>query len=142
MDRRNPNGAHISIHSERKDKAMTHPDFAEIIAALESIATCEGPDIPDADFQRRVRYDLQEIACNAIPKLRALAEAWEAKDTRIAELEKALEPFAKACKNNIDCDADKWRDSDHLWESSAAMDITAGDLRVAKAAICGGGGQK
>ena len=70
------------------------------------------------------------------------ADELELRADRIAELEKALEPFAKACNNNIDCDADKWRDSDHLWESSAAMDITAGDLRVAKAAICGGGGQK
>ena len=49
------------------------------------------------------------------------------------QLEKArsaLEPFAEAVEN-LD---DAHRDSSSIWESSAAMSITAGDLRRARAA--------
>lgn len=53
----------------------------------------------------------------------------------VGELIEALKPFAEACRDNIDCDPDKWRDGDELWESSAAMALTAGNLRAAVAAL-------
>ena len=42
--------------------------FDDLIAALVAIKDCEIPDVPDADFQRRARQDLQEIAHAAIVK--------------------------------------------------------------------------
>ncbi len=54
---------------------------------------------------------------------------------RIVELEESLKPFAESCRDNIDCDDDKWRDGDNLWESPAAMSLTAGDLRRARASL-------
>lgn len=54
-----------------------------------------------------------------------------AKDAEIARLRKALKPFADAVES-LD---DNHTDGGHLWESPAAMNITAGDLRRARAAL-------
>jgi hypothetical protein len=43
----------------------------------------------------------------------------------------ALKPFALA----IDGISDGARDTDHLWESAAAMSLTAGDLRRAASSL-------
>lgn len=53
----------------------------------------------------------------------------------VAEIEKlsaALKPFANQLEDGID---EKDRDRDHLWESSAAMDLTVGDIRWAAEAL-------
>jgi hypothetical protein len=52
---------------------------------------------------------------------------------RIAELEAALKPFSTAAHDLND----KALDQDHIWESPAAMNITAGDLRRALAVTNG-----
>lgn len=68
----------------------------------------------------------------------AMIEAFDERDEALALLREAgevLEPFADACKDTIDCDADKWRDTDDLWESPAAMALCAGDLRRASAVL-------
>lgn len=44
----------------------------------------------------------------------------------LKEAGSALEPFAEQVEN-----IDEWRDDQHIWESSAAMNLTAGNLRQA-----------
>lgn len=46
----------------------------------------------------------------------------------IEKLEKALKPFADAYEDTDEKDLDHW----DIWEHSAAMGITIGDLRKAK----------
>lgn len=61
----------------------------------------------------------------------ALRSQQAAHEEEIAGMRKALEPFAEAAENLHD-DA---HDDDHLWESPAAMSLTAGNLRAARAAL-------
>lgn len=53
-------------------------DARKIAERLRAVAECETPDVPDVDFQRRARYDLQEIASATLSLAEALPGKIEA----------------------------------------------------------------
>lgn len=76
-----------------------------------------------------------DLTCGAMVRLGTKqgesAELW---NTRVSStLREALEPFAKAYEDEGD---GPWHEDGHnLWEHPAALDLTVGDLRRARAAI-------
>lgn len=89
---------------------------------------------PGSSWQidRKPQYDEREqnaayivTACNAYPTLLA----------RIAELEGALEPFAKAADVRLCAGDDYWTDSKPIQGTDVAFHVTFGDLRAARALI-------
>lgn len=72
---------------------------------------------------------------DAVKAAEAKAEAAEtslaSSQAKLREMEKALEPFAKAAADIEDSDEDRWE----MWEHHASMSVTVGDFRRARAAL-------
>ena len=71
-------------------------DARKIVGALLAIADCATPDIPDADFQRRARYDLQEIARSVVFLAEALAGKIEDLQYKVDYWKRVLHDEARA----------------------------------------------
>lgn len=115
---------------------MTTPDtvreLRELLAAertaMADLRTNEGRD--DFPIRRYKRARMAWIAA-ADKHVPSLLDALEAADARAAAVEALLRPFAEAAEDLDDDHLDRH----DIWESAAAMGITAGDLRAVLRAL-------
>ena len=103
---------------------MTHPDFVEIIAALEPFAELRLNRFMSDYLKYDYRIDAAYIrrANEALPKLRALAETWEAKDARIAELEAMIDALQSS---------DAYQEARAMWHVGGVL-TEAGEEHLAQ----------
>lgn len=116
----------IALLRERDELA------ADIAAALRTItAETEARARAEAVIAGEDRISDSEMMALLRRRVRHVEAERDAARAEAARLMEALKPFAAAAD---DLDDPPWRDDSHCWESPAAMAVTAGDFRRARAA--------
>lgn len=120
----------VALNELISDAERSENELNAISAAIGSprfMDPPDGGDVPLAEQVRRMRNALELAEANAAGLSAMLLSVQQ----DCVGLLTALKPFAEAADNLMD----GHRDTSEIWESPAAMSITAGDLRRAEAVL-------